>query len=148
MITVIAGDLLADTAQALVNPVNTVGIIGKGLALQFRRTYPEAYQSYRQACDRGEIQPGILHIAPIANGRIIVHFPTKRHWRDVSRLADIEVGLSALALLIKERQIATIAIPALGAGLGGLRWPEVEALIYLYLEPLKDLDVRLYPPRA
>ncbi|MEV4250362.1 macro domain-containing protein [Streptosporangium canum] len=149
MITTSSGDLLRDTAHALVNPVNTVGVMGKGLALQFRRARPEAYQAYRRACDRGELRPGVLHLASAADGhRHIVHFLTKRHWRDRSRLSDINAGLHALVRLIHQRQIPSIAIPALGSGLGGLPWPEVEALIRHHLEPLRELDVRLYPPHA
>ncbi|GAA2881584.1 hypothetical protein GCM10010517_44570 [Streptosporangium fragile] len=95
------------------------------------------------------MRPGTLHIASIEDGRrCIVHFPAKRHWRDSSALADIDAGLKALVCLIRQREIVSIAIPALGAGLGGLPWPDVEALIYRHLEPLSDLSVRLYAPHA
>ncbi|MCC7143010.1 MAG: macro domain-containing protein [Candidatus Eisenbacteria bacterium] len=126
------GNMLTADADALVNTVNCVGVMGRGIAAQFKRAWPENFRHYAAACRRGEVQPGCLLVfetGTLIPPKLIVNFPTKRHWRDESRLEDIESGLSALIGEITTREIRTIAVPALGAGLGGLPWSEVRARI-------------------
>lgn len=143
------GNLLAAEVDALVNPVNCVGVMGKGLALQFKTAYPEVFRAYRAAAQRGEVVPGRMHVHPTGRSqpRFIVNFPTKRHWREPSRLDDIEAGLADLVERISALAIRSIALPALGAGLGGLDWAEVRALIEQAVAPLAEVDVLLYAPR-
>ncbi|PXX61548.1 O-acetyl-ADP-ribose deacetylase (regulator of RNase III) [Nocardia tenerifensis] len=145
------GDLLRADTEALVNTVNTVGVMGKGLALQFRRAYPEMFGAYRKACHRGEVQVGKMHIweTELAEGpRYIINFPTKTQWRARSRLEDIESGLTDLVAVIGALDITSIAVPPLGCGYGGLEWSEVQPLIDSALRPVADLDVRVYSPTA
>jgi len=125
-------NLLDADVEALVNTVNTVGVMGKGLALQFKRRFPSNYEVYAGACRRGEVQVGrmlvvktVRHTAP----RFIINFPTKKHWRDPSRLEYVRAGLIALVSEVKTRGIRSIAIPPLGCGNGGLAWSEVRPLI-------------------
>ncbi|PSB00386.1 macro domain-containing protein [Merismopedia glauca] len=125
----IRGDLLAANAQILVNPVNCVGVMGKGLALQFKRTYPDNYTAYRQACDTGLVHPGKVFSYREANGIWIANFPTKRHWRDTSLMEDIELGIVDLVQFTRTIKARNIAIPPLGCGLGGLKWSEVKPSI-------------------
>jgi O-acetyl-ADP-ribose deacetylase (regulator of RNase III) len=143
------GDLLASGAEALVNPVNTVGVMGAGLALQFRRAFPGNYAQYRQACLGRQMSTGRVHLtfmADVPGPRYIANFPTKRHYRDESRLADIEAGLADLRRLVLRHRIASIAVPALGCGLGGLDWADVKPLITAALGSLPGVHVMLYAP--
>jgi O-acetyl-ADP-ribose deacetylase (regulator of RNase III) len=145
-----AGDLLAQDVDALVNAVNTHGVMGRGIALQFRKAWPAMFRDYRSACRRGEVTPGRMHVwstgAP-TGPRYIVNFPTKRHWRTPSTLADIEAGLADLARVIRELGITSIAVPALGCGTGGLAWSDVEPLLVHALEPLTStVEIHLFPP--
>lgn len=150
MITIAHGNLLKADVDALVNTVNTEGVMGKGIALQFRRAYPQAYIAYRNACKAGEVRIGDMHVVDLGalggGPRWIINFPTKRHWRSKSKIGDIQAGLSALADTIKERAIRSIAVPPLGCGNGGLPWPEVERLIRSELGSLVDVRVDLYSP--
>jgi len=116
MIEEISGDLLKADADALVNTVNTVGVMGKGIALQFKQAFPANYEAYRRACQRGEVELGRMFVFPTGQlrPRFIINFPTKQHWRSRSRLADIEVGLADLVRVIRERGIASLAVPPLG----------------------------------
>ncbi len=139
------GDLLRDDAQALVNPVNTAGVMGKGLALQFKRAFPANFTAYAEACADGRLRPGKVLAVPIDAGRWVINVPTKRHWRSPSRLDDIETGLSDLARTLTESGISSVAVPPLGCGHGGLAWSTVHPLIIERLGPL-DLEVRLYLP--
>ena len=118
-------------AEAIVNPVNCVGVSGAGLAKEFARRYPENDRLYRLACKEGRVLPGrgVITATGLDGPAYIVNFPTKRHWRDRSRLEDIEMGLRNLHRELLRRQIGSIALPALGAGLGGLSWHEVRELI-------------------
>ncbi|MCD0451181.1 macro domain-containing protein [Actinocorallia sp. API 0066] len=143
MITEKSGNLLLDDADALVNTVNTVGVMGKGLALQFKRAYPDNFEAYRAACARGSVVPGKIFSTRLVDGRWILNFPTKRHWRERSRLADIESGLVALAKVIDELGLRSVAIPPLGCGNGGLEWSVVRALIMDRLGGT-DCEIRLY----
>lgn len=139
-------DLLRDDAEALVVPVNCVGVMGAGLAKQFKEHFPYNYRAYKDECLRGRFKAGTVFIYQ-ETGHYIVNFPTKRHWKDKSLLPDIESGLAALAVEIDALVISTIAIPMLGCGLGGLRWPDVSTLIDRVLGPL-PVEIRLYGPHA
>jgi O-acetyl-ADP-ribose deacetylase (regulator of RNase III) len=143
------GNLLTAEAQALVNAVNCVGIMGKGIALQFKQAFPANYKAYTAACAAGTVVPGSMlihdkgkHIHP----RWIVNFPTKRHWRDKSRVEDIASGLSALIPDVQRLGIRSIALPALGCGLGGLDWAVVRPMIEEAFSALPDVRVLLFEP--
>ena len=143
------GDLLAADVDALVNPVNCVGVMGKGLALQFKRAYPGNYDAYVAACRNGEVRPGRMFTYETGEAegpRLIVNFPTKRHWRDGSRIEDIEAGLRGLVWEIATRGILSVALPAVGCGLGGLEWPEIRERIESTLGGLGAVRVVVYPP--
>jgi O-acetyl-ADP-ribose deacetylase (regulator of RNase III) len=137
------GNLLLEPVQALVNTVNCVGVMGKGIALQFKKSYPENYHLYRIACDRRLVVPGSMFIVP-EKSRYIINFPTKRHWRENSRLEDIKSGLAALVEEVQEREITSIAIPKLGCGNGGLDWAVVKPLIVAAFEELPDVQVVIF----
>lgn len=145
-----SGNIFESPAEALVNPVNCVGVMGKGLALAFKRAFPAMFESYREACKAGELEPGRVHVWQAPDGaspRAVINFPTKRHFRSKSRLEDIEVTLPALTDAVSRLGIASIAIPGLGAGLGGLSWSDVEPPIVAAFETLPDVAVYLYVPR-
>ena len=148
MIKFTKGDVLRDESEVLVNTVNCVGIMGRGIALQFRNAFPDNFKAYAKACQREEVQPGKLFVFETGrlNPRYIVNFPTKRHWRGKSRLEDIEAGLRALAQFIEERRIRSIAIPPLGSGLGGLRWEDVRKRIKKALVDVPDVQITVYEP--
>jgi O-acetyl-ADP-ribose deacetylase (regulator of RNase III) len=142
------GNLLAAEADALVNTVNTVGVAGKGIALQFRQAYPDNFKAYAKAAKHGLVAPGRMFVwetGQLAPPRLIINFPTKRHWRGNSRLDDIRTGLHDLVRCIHQYHISSIAIPPLGCGNGGLEWRDVHKLIVNALESL-DVEVLLYPP--
>jgi O-acetyl-ADP-ribose deacetylase (regulator of RNase III) len=143
------GDILDAKAEALVNTVNCVGIMGRGIALQFKNQFPGNFKAYVTACKNGEVQPGrmFVYATGLMNGpKYIVNFPTKRHWRGKSRIEDIESGLIALRNEIQERGIRSIAIPPLGAGLGGLDWKQVRCRIEDALQSLEDVQLVIYEP--
>ncbi len=150
MIRWVSGDFWEslNEVDAIVNTVNTVGVMGKGLALQFRERFPDNYTFYRRACQAGQVQIGKMLVYPTnrLTPRFIINFPTKKHWRQPSRLEYIESGLQDLVRVIRENEIHSIAIPALGCGLGGLKWHDVKNLINRYLETLKNVEVRVYEP--
>ena len=141
------GDILTCQAEALVNPVNCIGVMGRGLALQFKRAFPANFTAYAAACQRGEVQPGRMFVyetGAAASPRYIINFPTKRHWRDESRIEDIRDGLTALVEELRRRCIRSVAIPALGCGLGSLDWCDVRPLIVQSLALLPDVDIAVY----
>ncbi len=149
MITIATGNLLDANAEALVNTVNTVGVMGKGIALQFKQAYPEVYDEYRRACEREDLAPGRVLVVPtgrLTNPKFIINFPTKRHWRARARIDDIKRGLRALVASIDEFKIHSVAVPPLGCGNGGLRWNEVRPLIESALGDLPSVEVLLYEP--
>jgi O-acetyl-ADP-ribose deacetylase (regulator of RNase III) len=150
MIELIQGDLLEAKVEALVNAVNTVGVMGAGLALQFRQRYPEMFRAYSSACESGEVTPGKMHVFKRENQdswpRWIINFPTKRHWREPSRLADVVAGLTDLIGQVQRLNIRSIAIPPLGCGLGGLDWGEVRPRIEQAFDRLPDIQVLLFAP--
>lgn len=145
-----SGNLLDADAQALVNPVNCVGVMGKGLALQFKQAFPANYAAYRAACGRGEVQPGRMFVTETGaqtGPQFLINFPTKRDWRSASRLDDIETGLTALVAEVEVRDIRSLALPALGCGLGGLDWEAVGPRIVNAFVALPDIRVVLYVPQ-
>lgn len=149
MIKFVTGDLLASGAEALVNSVNCVGVMGRGVALQFKKAFPDNFRAYAGACAHGDVQPGRMFVyerESVTSPRFIINFPTKRHWRGASRMSDIESGLDALKLEIAARHIGSVAIPPLGSGLGGLNWTDVRAAIEARLADLKDVDVIVFEP--
>lgn len=143
------GDLLREDVEALVNTVNCVGKMGCGIAHQFKEAFPDNFKAYAQACKNEAVKPGRMFVFEtncMTNPRIIVNFPTKRHWRGKSKLEDIATGLQALAETIRQHRIQAIAIPPLGSGLGGLNWQEVRPLIEAALNPLIDVRVIVFEP--
>lgn len=149
MIDYTTGNILKDDAEALVNTVNTVGVMGKGIALQFKRRFPGNYEAYRNACRLDEITPGrmfVWHTGELDNPQYVINFPTKRHWKGRSRLEDIESGLKALRHVLLERRIESVAVPPLGCGNGGLSWSLVRALIEQYLHDVGGIRVVVYEP--
>ena len=151
MIEFRTGDILRADTEALVNTVNCVGIMGRGIALQFKNAFPENFHAYADACARGEVQPGrmfVFEIGELGYPRWIINFPTKRHWRGKSRMEDVEIGLQALVDVIREKGIRSIAIPPLGSGLGGLAWSEVRSRIEAALRSLTDVQIVVYEPNG
>ncbi|TQV62557.1 MAG: macro domain-containing protein [Halothiobacillaceae bacterium] len=151
MIEYTSGDILQCEADALVNTVNCVGVMGRGLALQFKNIYPENFKAYEAACKREAVQPGRMFVfdaGQLTLPRFIINFPTKRHWRGKSRIEDIESGLVDLVKVIRDKGIRSIAIPPLGAGLGGLDWNEVRPRIARALAELTDVRVRVFEPKG
>ena len=150
MIRFKTGDILAEDAEALVNTVNCVGIMGRGIAFQFKKAFPENFRVYAEACARGEVRPGrmfVFETGTLTNPRYIVNFPTKRHWRGNSRIEDIDAGLKDLVEAIRTRGIRSIAVPPLGSGLGGLEWSDVRPRIEKALYGFNDLQVVVFEPR-
>lgn len=149
MIEFKTGDILAEDAEALVNTVNCVGVMGRGIALQFKKAFPDNFRAYAEACKRGDVQPGSLFVhetGELTNPRYIINFPTKRHWRGNSRLEDIDAGLAALEVLIRERGIRSVAVPPLGSGLGGLDWNQVRPRIERTLKDFNELRIIVFEP--
>ena len=149
MIEFKTGDIFKTDAEVLVNSVNCVGVMGRGIALQFKNMYPANFRSYAAACKRDEVQPGLMFVfetGHLCNPRYIINFPTKRHWRGKSRIEDIESGMKSLVQEIKDRNIRSIAIPPLGSDLGGLNWREVRPLIETAMQELDDMQVIVFEP--
>ena len=149
MIRSVTGDILEASVEALVNTVNCVGVMGRGIALQFKKAFPDNFREYVAACRRGEVKPGrmgVFEIGRASGPRYIVNFPTKRHWRGKSRIEDINAGLKALVAEVQARGIRSIAIPPLGSGLGGLDWSDVRPLIERAFADLPEVEVLLFEP--
>jgi len=144
-VKVVTGDLFSSQAQTLVNAVNCVGVMGKGIALEFKTRFPDMFADYAQRCRTGTVTPGkpYLYRRPVAPS--ILNFPTKRHWREPSSLSDIEAGLVYLEAHYKDWGIESLAVPALGCGYGQLQWQEVGPILIDRLERL-DIRVELYAP--
>lgn len=145
----ITGNLLSSESQALVNTVNTVGVMGKGIALQFKERYPQNFKIYEKACKAGEVQIGKMLVAKentLEGEKIIINFPTKTEWFKKSQYSFIEEGLKDLVRVIQEYKIKSIAIPPLGCGNGGLQWNKVKKLMSKYLGNLTDVDIQVYEP--
>lgn len=149
MIRYTSGNLLESEAEALVNTVNEVGVMGKGIALMFREAFPESSRAYAEACERGEVQVGRVLITEnlgLTGPRWIIHFPTKKHWRNPSQLPWVREGLQDLARVVAEKKIRSIAVPPLGCGHGGLDWLQVRTEIETSLGKIPGLDVMVYEP--
>ena len=149
MIQIMTGDLLGADADALVNPVNSVGVMGRGLALQFKPAHPDNFTAYATACRRGQVRPGQMFVferTGQSKARYLINFPTKRHGRMRSSIVDIDSGLEALVETLAKRPIRSVAVPPLGCGLGGLAWSRVRPRIIDALGTLPGLDVFLYAP--
>lgn len=150
MIRPSSGNILASQAEAVVNTVNCVGVMGRGLALQFKRSFPGNFKTYKAACDRGEVTPGqmlIVKTGSLMPPRYVINFPTKRHWKEQSHITDIQSGLEALVSDIQRLGIRSVAVPPLGCGLGGLRWTQVRPLIEDAFAGIYDVEVLLFEPR-
>ena len=145
MVRALIGDLFESKAFALVNTVNCVGVMGKGVAAEFKKRFPSMYEDYRIRCDRGLVHLGQPYLYRDLSGTVIVNFPTKDHWRSPSRLSDIERGLEYLAEHVEEWGLSSVAMPPLGCGNGGLDWSEVGPLIYRKMNSLA-IDVEVYAP--
>lgn len=151
MIEYTSGNILFADAEALVNTVNCVGIMGRGIALQFKNAYPENFKAYEKACFDKKVQPGRMFVfatEELANPKYIINFPTKRHWKGKSRMEDIEAGLVDLVKVIERLAIRSIAIPPLGSGLGGLQWDDVRPRIESAMRVLPDVRVTVYEPKG
>lgn len=149
MIELRHGDILQAEAEAVVNTVNCVGVMGRGIALQFRKAFPENFDAYKQACDRKELHPGTMLVydrQSLQNPRYIINFPTKRHWKGRSSIEDIEAGLKALVQEMRRLGVRSVAVPPLGCGLGGLRWEDVRPRIERAFAESPDIEVFLYEP--
>ncbi len=151
MVEEVKGNLLRAEAEALVNTVNCVGFMGKGIALQFKKAFPENYDAYQRACKDEKVQPGRMFIhetGMMLNPRYIINFPTKRHWRGASRMRDIDEGLTSLVEEVRHLGIQSIAVPPLGCGNGGLDWNVVRPKIIAAFDRLPDVKVLLYGPHG
>lgn len=161
MITYTQGNLLESNAQALVNTVNTVGVMGKGIALMFKQQFPENFKRYAKACKSGDVKVGEMFVVEVSTSstqhsqlqaqphhkqRWIVNFPTKQHWRTKSKIEWIQAGLQNLRQWLIDNHVESIAIPPLGAGNGGLPWQQVKPLIEQALGDLLNIDIQIFEP--
>jgi O-acetyl-ADP-ribose deacetylase (regulator of RNase III) len=139
----IKGNIFNSNADVIVNPVNCVGFMGKGLALEYKLMYPEDYERYIEVCESGLFKPGMLLLTN-KNGKRIIHFPTKNHYSNPSKIEYIEEGLKKFVTIYRNKSIKSIAFPQLGVGLGGLKWDRVKRLMEEYLDNLNDLEIEIY----
>ena len=150
MIEISQGNLLEAPVEALVNTVNTQGIMGTGIALQFKQAFPAMFRDYEKACKAGEVRLGKMHVYDLGGltggPRWIINFPTKGHWRELSRLTDIEAGLEDLIATVRRLGIRSIAVPPLGCGNGGLNWADVRPRIEAAFASVPDVKVHLFAP--
>src|SRR5213594_803260 len=151
MLTYRQGNLLEADVDAVVNTVNTVGVMGKGIALMFKERYPENYRAYEAACKAGQVQTGRMFVTAtgeLSGPRWVINFPTKKHWRHPSRFEWIEEGLEDLRRVVREKGIRSLALPPLGCGNGGLEWSDVRRLIENAVAAMPDVDVIAFEPTA
>lgn len=151
MIRESTGNLLDAAAEALVNTVNTEGVMGKGIALQFKKAFPAMFDEYRKAAKAGEIRIGSMQLwatGQLEGPRYIINFPTKKHWKAKSRLADIDAGLVDLIRVVRHLGIKSIAVPPLGCGNGGLDWRDVEPRIRAAFDQAPEVEVLLFGPNG
>lgn len=149
MMKLTSGNLFNADVEALVNTVNTVGVMGKGIALQFKQAFPENFAAYVAACNRHEVEPGkmfVFHTNTFHNPKWIINFPTKRHWKGKSRLEDIESGLADLVAVVRREHIRSIAVPPLGCGNGGLEWDTVREKILGAFAAIPEVNAQLFTP--
>lgn len=145
------GNVLEADVEALVNTVNTVGVMGKGIALQFKKAFPEMFNEYARLCKVNALKPGGMHVydrGPASSPRYIINFPTKRHWKEKSKLEDVASGLDALVETLTANEIRSVAIPPLGCGFGGLDWDDVRPLIEQAMDRVPDVDALIYAPKG
>jgi O-acetyl-ADP-ribose deacetylase (regulator of RNase III) len=145
MIEPLIGDLFESQAQTLVNAVNCVGVMGKGVALEFKRRFPAMFKDYVSRCRQKDVRLGEPYLYRDESGRLIVNFPTKDHWRSPSRFEDVAAGLDYFVAHVSEWGITSVAMPALGCGHGGLAWSEVGPLLYRKLHDL-PMNIEVYVP--
>jgi len=143
LVTFVVGDILKSKAQVLTNTVNCVGVMGKGLALEFKQNFKGLFEDYQVRCKKGLVKPGHPYLWANEETQVL-NFPTKRHWQEDSKLEDIEAGLKYLATHFREMGINTLALPPLGCGNGNLSWPDVKELIMKHLADIPDLEVFVY----
>jgi len=146
----VSGNIFDSNADAIVNAVNCVGVMGKGLALQFKKRFPNNFKIYKESCTNQNLRPGNVLIydqGELGKPRFIINFPTKDHWKQPSEIGYIDSGLESLADATRKHNISSIAIPALGCGLGGLKWGDVRPRIVDALSPIMDLTVYIYDPK-
>lgn len=151
MIYFTTGNLFDTPVDALVNTVNCVGVMGRGIALQFKKSYPDNFKEYAKACKEEEVIPGKMFVhstGRLTSPSFIINFPTKRHWKGASSLEDIETGLKDLVSVIQKNGITSIAIPPLGCGLGGLDWTVVKSRIEEALKDLTNVEIVVYEPNG
>ncbi len=149
MISFKKGNLLEDESEALVNTVNCVGVMGKGIALQFKKAFPDNFKEYKKACDKKKVVPGKMFIfkhKDMFSYKWIINFPTKRHWKGKSKIEDIDSGLKDLVRQVKKINIESIAIPPLGSGLGCLDWEVVKSKIVSAFGKDEDIQINIYEP--
>lgn len=149
MIEFVHGDLFEAEVEALVNAVNCVGVMGKGLALQFKHKFPENFAAYKTACKESRVLPGQMFVYEPDQAELpkyIINFPTKRHWRTKSLMEDIQLGLAALRDDVERLRISSIAIPPLGCGLGGLEWDRVREKIEFAFGPMSKVRALVFEP--
>jgi len=147
MVKVEYGTIFESNAQTLVNTINCVGVMGKGLALEFKNRYPEMFTKYKGFCDKGVFKPGVLWIYKAPDGKWILNFPTKIDWRNPSKMEYLEEGLQKFVEIWKDKEITSIAFPLLGCHNGGLNADEVIPLMKKYLDKCEGLDVTIYDDR-
>ena len=149
MLKLLEGDLLKAKTEAIINTVNCVGVMGKGIALQFKQAFPANYEAYRRACEASKVKLGEMFVFDTGSmifPRYIINFPTKDHWKARSSLANVAEGLNDLRRVLVERDIKSVAVPPLGCGNGGLNWSEVEPLICEKLGDVEGIEVHLFAP--
>lgn len=143
------GNILESNAEVIVNPVNIVGVMGKGLALQFKQKFPHNYKIYKEACKNKTIDIGkslLVDESTLEQKKFILNFPTKKHWSNPSKIEYIEEGLKDLVKIIQNNNFESMAIPALGCGLGGLEWENVKLLLEKYLGNLEGIEIVIFEP--
>ncbi|MDD6552131.1 MAG: macro domain-containing protein [Prevotellaceae bacterium] len=143
MMKYLEGDILFSKCQTIVNPVNCVGVMGKGLALRFKRKYPRMFERYKWYCDNHQLAPGKLWLYPTRDKGFVMCFPTKTDWKLPSKIEYIEEGLQKFVSTYKDKKITSVAFPLLGAGLGGIDENVSMELLKKYLSPI-DIPVEIY----
>lgn len=142
---ILVGDMFQSKAQTLINTVNCVGVMGKGIALEFKKHFPDMFKDYVRRCERHEVKPGVPYLYKSLFPPQIINFPTKDHWKSISRIEDVEHGLKVLLAKYKEWGVTSLAIPPLGCGNGQLEWKTVGPLIYKYAKQM-TIPVEMYAP--
>lgn len=149
MVEVIKGKTIFESdAQTLVNTINCVGVMGKGIALEFKNRYPEMFDKYKSFCEKGIFKPGVLWIYKAPDGKKILNFPTKIDWKNPSEVSYIEAGLQKFVEIWEEKEVKSVAFPLLGCSNGGLDADEIIPLMVKYLEKCEGCDIKIYDDRA